>query len=171
MWNLKFIRSRTQSRYQSVWKSKSSNMERNDNVMIVGNEYGLFALNQIPLTGLIFILLIGQILNITLTKILDIILRTIINRTEDNQSRQIFNIIRINIKTISLIIGMIFHKILLYHGIPIESWFWTFLAKYTNKNNVALPELTCWFHLTDQHWRLLLHRRLWRPPILFPLPY
>ena len=98
-------------------------MERNDNVMIVGNEYGLFALNQIPLTGLIFILLIGQILNITLTKILDIILRTIINRTEDNQSRQIFNIIRINIKTISLIIGMIFHKILLYHGIPIESWF------------------------------------------------
>ena len=93
-------------------------MERNDNVVIVGDEYGLFALNQIPLIGLILILLTGQILNIILTKILDIILRTIINRTgvRVNQSRHLNRII-------IFVIGIIFHKILLYLGIPIESWF------------------------------------------------
>ena len=119
MWNLKFIQRRTQSRYQSIWKSiKVHNMDRNDNVMIVGDEYGLFALNQIPITGLILILLIGQILNIILNKILDIILRTIINRTEVNQSRQDLNrclfIIKITIKIIIFVIDKIFQKILLY---------------------------------------------------------
>ena len=94
-------------------------MERNDNVVIDGDEYGLFTLNQIPLIGLILILLTGQILNIILTKILDIILRTIINRTGVNQPRHLNRII-------IFVIGIIFHKILLYLGIPIESWFWIF---------------------------------------------
>ena len=102
-------------------------MEQNDNVVNVGVEYGLFSLNQIPLTGLILILLTGQILNTILIKILDLILRTIINRTEVNQSRQDFNrchlIIKITIKIIIFVISIIFHKILLYLGIPIESWF------------------------------------------------
>ena len=93
-------------------------MERNDNVVIVGNEYGFLNLNQIPLTGLILILLTGQILNIILNKILDIILRTIINRTEVNQSRQDLNrclfIIKITIKIIIFVIDKIFQKILLY---------------------------------------------------------
>ena len=101
---------------------KVINMERNDNVVIVGDEYGFFNLNQIPLTGLILILLTGQILNIIITKILDIILRTIINRTEVNQSRQDFNrchfiiklIIKIIIKIIIFVIDRIFQKILLY---------------------------------------------------------
>ena len=121
-------------------------MEQNDNVVNVGVEYGLFSLNQIPLTGLILILLTGQILNTILIKILDLILRTIINRTEVNQSRQDFNrchlIIKITIKIIIFVIGIIFHKILLYLGIPIESWFWTFIAKYTSKNNLnRLPNV------------------------------
>ena len=102
-------------------------MEQNDNVVNVGVEYGLFSLNQIPLNGLILILLTGQILNTILIKILDLILRTIINRTEVNQSRQDVNrchlIIKIIIKIIIFVIGIIFHKILLYLGIPIESWF------------------------------------------------
>ena len=143
-------------------------MERNDNVVIVGDESGLFNLNQIPLTGLILILLTGQILNSILAKILDKILRTIINRTGVNQSRHLNRII-------IFVIGIIFHKILLYLGIPIESWFWTFLAKYTNKNYFALPEMSCWCHLTNQHWRLVLHRlpasvkmRLGRPPNFSP---
>ena len=91
-------------------------MDRNDNGMIVGDEYGFFALNQIPLTGLILILLTGQILNIIINKILDIILRTIINRTEVNQSRQDLNrclfIIKITIKIIIFVIDKIFQKIL-----------------------------------------------------------
>ena len=139
-------------------------MEQNDNVVNVGVEYGLFSLNQIPLTGLILILLTGQILNTILIKILDLILRTIINRTEVNQSRQDFNrchlIIKITIKIIFFVIGIIFHKILLCLGIPIESWFWTFLAKYTSKNNLnrlpnvfsitAFPKQICTSKILDK---------------------
>ena len=126
MWILKFIRRRTQPRYQSVWKSKSSNMDRNEfNVVviddelkdrsIVGDEYGFFNLNQIPLTGLILILLTGQIFNIILNKILDSILKTIIYLREVNPSRQgsrqDFNryhlIIKIIIKIIIFVIDII----------------------------------------------------------------
>ena len=103
---------------------KVLNMERNDNAVIIGDEYEFFNLNQVPLTGLILILLTGQILNIILTKILDIILRTIINRTEVNQSRQDFNRYHLIIKIIIFVIDIIFKKLMLY-------LFWTFLAKYT----------------------------------------
>ena len=111
------IYSKKKSVQESVdLKINQSNMERNDNVEIVGDEKGLLTLNQIPLIGLILILLTGQILNIILNKILDIILGTIINRTEVNQSRQVHLIIKIIIKIIIfvIVIDKIFQKILLY---------------------------------------------------------
>ena len=89
-------------------------MERNDNAVIIGDEYEFFNLNQVPLTGLILILLTGQILSIILNKILDIILRTIINRTEVNQSRQDFNRYHLIIKIIIFVIDIIFKKLMLY---------------------------------------------------------
>ena len=121
------IHSRKNSVQVSVGlKINQSNMERDEfNVVviddelkdrsIVGDEYGFFNLNQIPLTGLILILLTGQIFNIILNKILDSILKTIIYLREVNPSRQgsrqDFNryhlIIKIIIKIIIFVIDII----------------------------------------------------------------
>ena len=105
---------------------------------IVGDEYGFFNLNQIPLTGLILILLTGQIFNIILNKILDSILKTIIYLREVNPSRQgsrqDFNryhlIIKIIIKIIIFVIDIIQKKIMLY-----QAWssYWILVLNFSSQ--------------------------------------